>query len=295
MQVEKNTLSPEITRVVEKSTGKLVLSAVTLTGGLAANTKHVVLSDGSQVVVKTGVAGSSTLAVEGKMMEYVKAHTKLPIPRPFYSSPEMLVYEFVATDNCTSTLGEAAEKKAAELIAELHAITSESYGFDFDTIDTGVFQPNGRMQKWIPFFIENRLMFSAKIACEAGKIDADMMKRLESFAGVVQRYLDEPIRPSLLHGDLSSCCILCKDSKVVAFVDIGIYFGDNEMEFIYSTQRSTLSKAFFDRYNEIIPFRPGFFEVRRDIYNLYPLLIHAKVFGGVFIPRIDEILKRFGF
>ena len=68
MQVEKNTLSAALTRIVEHSTGKFVVSAATLSGGLVANTKHVVLSDGSQVVVKVSKDSSENLEVEGAVI-----------------------------------------------------------------------------------------------------------------------------------------------------------------------------------------------------------------------------------
>ncbi len=84
MQVENNPLSDQITRIVESSTGKLVVSAATLAGGFA-DAKHVVLSDGSQVVVKLSKDASGDLAVEGATMDYLKHHTQLPMPELFYS------------------------------------------------------------------------------------------------------------------------------------------------------------------------------------------------------------------
>jgi fructosamine-3-kinase len=39
--------------------------------------------------------------------------------------------------------------------------------------------------------------------------------------------------------------------------------------------------------------RPGFFEARRDIYNLYPLLVHTRLFGGGYAGSVARILERF--
>jgi fructosamine-3-kinase len=41
--------------------------------------------------------------------------------------------------------------------------------------------------------------------------------------------------------------------------------------------------------------RPGFFEARRDLYNLYPLLVHVRLFGGAYVSQVDATLRRFGF
>lgn len=292
MQVEKNPLPANITRIVEQSTGKLVLSAATLTGGFVANTKHVVLSDGSQVVVKVSKDISENLEIEGAMVKYLKEHSELPLAKQFYSSPELLIHEYILADG---TLDERSEEEAAEHLAKLHEITADSYGFDFDTIVSGVHQPNKQHTKWLPFFVENRLLHMAHAAYSENKLSSEMLSRIETLGGKLSNYLDEPPRPSLVHGDIWSTTILCYGGKVKAFVDPAIYYGDSEIEYTFSTKNSTLGKAFFDRYNEIRPFRPGYFEIRRHIYNLYPLLVHLRLFGDLYLSRIEEILKRFGY
>jgi hypothetical protein len=47
--------------------------------------------------------------------------------------------------------------------------------------------------------------------------------------------------------------------------------------------------------NKFIPIPAGFFEERRDIYNLYPLLVHVRLFGGGYVGQVGRILERFGY
>ncbi len=291
MQVENNPLSAKVTRIVESSTGKLVLSAATLAGGFS-DAKHVVLSDGSQVVVKLFKDSGGDPAVEGATMEYLKQHTRLPIPQVFYSGPDALVHEYVVADG---TLSAEYEPEAAEYLAKLHEITSDSYGFDFDTMRAGVRQPNPKTAKWVPFFTEHRLLYMAKQALDSGHLPADMMTRIEKFAEKTDAYLDEPEKPALLHGDITASTVLCYQGKIRAFVDPAIFFGDPEFEFVFDGEQSTLSKVFFDSYKAIRPFRAGFFEYRQSIYNLYPMLLNVKLSGSNCLPHIDATLKRFGF
>lgn len=291
MQVENNPLSAQVTRIVEASTGKLVVSAVTLAGGFA-DAKHVVLSDGSQVVVKLFKDSNSDLAIEGATMDFLKRHTQLPMPEVFYSGSDALVHEYIVADG---TLSRDSEPEAAEHLAKLHEITSDSYGFDFDTLRAGVRQPNPKTEKWVPFFVQNRLLYMAKQALDSGNLPAETMSRIEKFAGKADAYLDEPEKPALLHGDITASTVLCYQGKIKAFVDPAIYFGDPEFEFVFDGGQSSLSKAFFDRYNEIKPFRQGFFEYRQSIYNLYPMLLNVKLFGTECLPRINAVLSRFGF
>jgi fructosamine-3-kinase len=48
------------------------------------------------------------------------------------------------------------------------------------------------------------------------------------------------------------------------------------------------------RYAELRPIRDGFFETRRDLYNLYPLLVHTYYFGSGYLASVRRILDRFG-
>ncbi|MBO4521487.1 MAG: fructosamine kinase family protein [Alphaproteobacteria bacterium] len=290
MQVENNPLSARITQIVESSTGKLVVSAATLAGGFA-DAKHVVLSDGSQVVVKLFKDSNSNLAIEGAMMDYLKRNTQLPMPEVFYSGSDALVHEYIVADG---TLSRDSEPEAAEHLAKLHEITSDSYGFEFDTMRAGVSQPNAKMQKWVPFFVQNRLLYMAKQALDSGNLPVEVMTRIEKFAEKADAYLDEPEKPSLLHGDITASTVLCYQGKIKAFVDPAIFFGDPEFEFVFAGEQSSLSKAFYDRYNAIRPFRAGFFEYRQSIYNLYPMLLNVKLFGAECLPRITAVLSRFG-
>lgn len=290
MQVENNPLSAKITQIIEKATHRLVVSAVTLAGG-HTDAKHVVLSDGSQIVVKLPKGNGEKLAIEGATVDYLKEHTSLPMPKVFYSGDEVLVHEYVHADG---TLNTNSEPEAAEHLAKLHAFTAPQYGFDFDTLYSGVIQPNKKTAKWVPFFVENRLLFMARQALDFGNLPPETFGRIEKLAGQITRYLDEPEKPSLIHGDIWSSTILCHHGRVKAFVDPAICFADSEFEFAFSAAQSSLSKRFFARYNELRPFRPGF-EIRQSIYNFYPILLDIKIRDLSVLPRLETTLKRFGF
>ncbi|MBT6883000.1 MAG: fructosamine kinase, partial [Rhodospirillaceae bacterium] len=32
----------------------------------------------------------------------------------------------------------------------------------------------------------------------------------------------------------------------------------------------------------------------RDLYNLYPLLVHVRLFGGSYVSAVEKTLKQFG-
>jgi fructosamine-3-kinase len=86
--------------------------------------------------------------------------------------------------------------------------------------------------------------------------------------------------------------VLVRDGRIAGFVDPAIYFADPEIELAFSTLFSTFGEPFFRRYSEIRPLRPGFFEVRRDLYNLWPLLVHVRLFGGAYVASVERTLDK---
>jgi len=107
--------------------------------------------------------------------------------------------------------------------------------------------------------------------------------------------LIEPAKPSLIHGDAWTGNILALNDQIIGFLDPAIYFADAEIELAFTTLFGTFGDSFFGRYEEIRPIEPGFLEARLDIYNLYPLLVHVRLFGGSYVSSVERVLKRFGF
>ena len=88
--------------------------------------------------------------------------------------------------------------------------------------------------------------------------------------------------------------MLAKGDHITAFLDPAIYHADAEIELAFITLFNSFGEPFLERYAEIRPIRPGFFEVRRALYNLYPLLVHVYFFGGGYLASVRSALSRFG-
>jgi fructosamine-3-kinase len=154
--------------------------------------------------------------------------------------------------------------------------------------------PNGWGSSWLAFFRDRRLRYMAGEAHRAGRLPAATVGRVDEFAGRLAEWIAEPTRPSLIHGDAWGGNILCRQGRVAAFIDPAIYYADPEIELAFGTLFGTFGPAFFRRYGELRPIRAGFFEERRDLYNLYPLLVHARLFGGSYVGDVERTLARFG-
>jgi len=283
----------------------------------------VTLEDGRTVVAKTGDKGSG-LDIEGFMLQYLRQKGGLPVPDVLYAADDLLLMSCLET---AGGISPGAQAEAADLLAALHGVGAENFGFERDTVIGGLHQPNLETARWIDFFRDHRLLHMGRQALDSRRLPATLMERLEKLAAKLGDWIDTRGAPSLIHGDMwtgNVLCnhgrisgfvdpaiyyadaeielafstlfgnVLCNHGRISGFVDPAVYYADAEIELAFSTLFGTFGDAFFGRYREHRPIRPGFFEERVDLYNLYPLLVHVRLFGGSYVGSVDRTLTRFG-
>ncbi len=272
---------------IEAAAGSRPSGSQPLAGGCIADVVRVDLENGERVVAKRAPAGG--LAIEAWMLAYLARRSDLPVPQVIVGDDDLLVMTWI---DGPDRLDADAERHAAELLAALHAVEAEAYGLERDTLIGPLAQPNPWTDDWRSFFGEHRLVYMARIAHERGRLPDDTLAKVERLAGDLGRHIERPGPPSLLHGDMWSGNVLVRDGRIAGFVDPAVYHGDAEIELAFSTLFGTFGRAFFERYHELRPLAPGFFEVRCDLYNLYPLLVHAALFGGPYPAQVARIAER---
>ena len=273
-------------RAVAAALGAAPISAAPLRGGDIADVHKIEMPDGATYVVKSGGGG---FEVEAWMLRELARH--LPVPKVVHATPDMLIIEYLASGGA---LDAAAERHAADLLAALHGASADAFGLDRDTLIGGLTQPNPWTPSWCEFFRDQRLLYMARQALAAGRLANATMARIEKLAARLDQWIGEPAAPSLIHGDMWTGNVLVSGGRISGFVDPAIYYADPEIELAFSTLFGTFADAFFARYGELRPIRAGFFEVRRDLYNLYPLLVHVRLIGGGYAMRVDSVLDKLG-
>ncbi|MEG3616876.1 fructosamine kinase family protein [Magnetovibrio sp. PR-2] len=267
-----------------------------LSGGCVGDVNRAELSDGRTVVIKSAPEGTDEaqgIHVEGDMLIYLRTHSHLPVPDVLARTDGALVMEYL---NTGGGLSARVQDDAAHHVAKLHDIsTDDGFGFDFDTVIGGLHQPNPWTPSWVDFFRDQRLMSMGRDAERVGRMPTLLLNRLSQFCENLDRWILEPPSPSLLHGDMWSGNVLSAQHRITGFIDPAIYFGHAEIELAFTTLFSTFGRPFFDEYQKLRAIEPGFFEERLDIYNLYPLLVHVRLFGGSYVGSVERTLRKFGF
>jgi fructosamine-3-kinase len=281
------SLSDVLARILDEKP----LSVEPLSGGSIGEVYSVQLAN-REVVAKVDRGSVPKLDIEGWMLGYLRAESSLPVPEVIHSSLEILVMESLPG---ASTFSKGAEVDAARMLYKLHSITAKQHGLERDTLIGSLHQPNPLCGNWIDFFRDNRLLNMAREGVREGSVSLSAMTRIEKFASHLDEWLLEPEHPSLLHGDVWTTNVLASGDRITGFIDPAIYYGHPEIELAFITLFGTFGDTFFDVYQEQRAIPDGFLDVRKDIYNLYPLLVHTRLFGGSYLRSVESTIGRFGY
>lgn len=283
-------LDPRLTDAIASALGAPPQDATPLAGGCVAEVYRATVA-GERVVIKVDRAAAPQLHLEGRMLAYLAERSRLPVPRVLHAAPDLLVLSWIEGG---SSIDPGADRQAAELLADLHSISAADFGLEFDTLIGSLPQPNGPMTSWPDFFAERRLRYMGRQASEAGRLPNRTYNRVLAAAERCAEWLGHEPRPSLIHGDVWGGNVLARPGAIAGFIDPAIYYADAEVELAFIALFNCFGPAFWARYHELRPIDPAFAALRRDVYNLYPLLVHVRLFGGGYLGQLEGLLSRLG-
>ncbi len=176
-------------------------------------------------------------------------------------------------------------------LAAQHRVTASQHGLDHDNYIGRLPQSNKKHKDWIDFFVQERLEPQLKMAIDDGTLSSSTHQHFQRLYKQLPSLLpDEPA--SLLHGDLWSGNYFFIAGGDPAIYDPAVYYGNREIELAMTHLFGGFSSTFYDAYNQNFAIEPDFAS-RKDIYNLYPLLVHTNLFGSSYARRVQSIVKRF--
>lgn len=156
------------------------------------------------------------------------------------------------------------------------------FGWGTDNLIGSLPQPNGWSDDWAGFWAERRIRPLARELRERGALSAAQASIVEAVAERAGELLGPAAAadgPSLLHGDLWSGNVLFARDGAPLLIDPAMYVGHREVDLAMADLFGGFSGAFREAYDDAWPLQPGY-PRRRPAYQLYPLLVHARLFGG---------------
>ncbi|MDF0599929.1 fructosamine kinase family protein [Psychromarinibacter sp. C21-152] len=261
---------------VARLTGVAVEELSPLSGGDLSSVAAARLADGRAVVVKTGpLAGA-----EAEMLRAIAA-TGCPCPAVLAAAEDVLVMTRLADGGRPDAAAWAA---FGEALRRLHDAAGDAYGWPRDHAFGPVTIRNAPRPDWPAFWAERRL--TADIAA----LPADLARRVEALAARLPDLLPAAPPAALLHGDLWSGNVLWGPEGFSGVIDPACYHGHAEVDLAMLGLFGRLGDGFRDGHG---PAEPGEAE-RRPIYQLWPALVHLRLFGGGYRGMVERLLAETG-
>ena len=286
-----------------------VMSKTPVSGGDINRAYALLLSDGSRLFMKANRRENADFfRAEAEGLDALKATGAISVPgviaRGTDDNESFLLLEYIEEGRRSP----AASEELGRRLAQLHMADTENmtvsddmpgtanlvpggrYGFLHDNYIGAGFQCNEPAETWTEFFIERRLRPQFEKASYYW--DIDERKRIDRFLDRLDRYLAEPERPSLLHGDLWAGNYMIDRCGEPWLIDPAAYVGHAEADLAMTELFGGFDRRFYDAYRETAGIDPGYAD-RRDIYNLYHLLNHLNLFGGSYLYSVRSIVSRY--
>lgn len=195
----------------------------------------------------------------------------LPVPEVIAVQEDAILLKYIEQ-------GRPNMQQAGEYLGRLHSIHQNNFGFESDNYIGSLPQPNTIESRWSDFIIKHRLQFQIDLYFKNRHADAASKKVWQKLFQKIPDLMSHNPSAALLHGDLWSGNLYHgKDGPV--FIDPAVYRGDPLIELAFTELFGSFGASFYDAYRAQHPIDPVYKDLK-PFYQIYPLLVHANLFGG---------------
>jgi fructosamine-3-kinase len=282
------TRLPALARRAESLLGSAVVATSPVAGGDIATTTRLRLSDGTTALMKTlAHAPDGFFETEAAGLAWLAETGGVAVPEVLAADQECLILRWIEpgrnTPDAAAALGRA--------LAITHAAGAASYGAERDGFIGRLPLPNRPADTWAEFYAVRRVLPYLRLARDRGAVtDADAA----AVEAVVPRLAElvpaEP--PARLHGDLWNGNVLWGHDRAYV-IDPAAHGGHRESDLaMLALFGLPHLPRVLDAYAEASPLADGWTE-RVALHQLFPLLVHACLFGGGYGARAAEAARRY--
>lgn len=265
-----------------------VVATIPVAGGDICTSIRLRLSDGHSALIKTRPnAPADFFRIEADGLRWLASAGGADVPEVLAAEDDCLILGWVEPGRPSP---EAAER-FGRLLAQTHAAGAESFGGERDGFIGTLPLPNRAADTWPDFFATRRILPYLRLARDRSAVSPEDAQAIEA---VVRKIVDlsgpaEP--PARLHGDLWSGNVVWGQDRHAWLVDPAAYGGHRETDLAMLTLFGLPElQRMLDAYDEAAPLADGW-EDRVALHQLFPLLVHAAMFGGGYGARAGHAAR----
>lgn len=270
---------------VGRACAAAVWSTRRVAGGSINEAWAMELSDGRRLFVKTRAdAAAGEYAAEAAGLRWLGV--AIAVPEVVAVGDRFLALAFVEP----GVLDAAGEERLGRSLAAMHALGAPAFGFApcGGPLRLGaVVAPNDPCSTWAQFYARRRL---APLVPLAG-LSVAGRRAVEAVCECIDDLVGPVEPPARLHGDLWTGNVLAGDDGVARLIDPAAYGGHREIDLAMLRLFGTLPTRTFSAYHEAHALADGH-EDRVGLYQLFPLLVHAALFGGGYVQQAEALARR---
>ena len=269
---------------LETALGSAVRRRSALGGGSINAAERLLLDDGRTVFAKSRPgAGRNEFAAEAAGLRWLGDAPGPPVPGVlgFGSGPPFLALAWIPPGILTP---EGAERFGRAL-AELHLSGAPAHGALPPGAPDGLLRigpielRSPEREDWGSAYAEDRLLPLLRIAADGGAIGPEGAAAVERVCERIGELGGPSEPPSRLHGDLWSGNVLADEDGEGWLIDPAAHGGHREVDLAMLRLFGVPSPRILAAYEERWPLPQGHAE-RVELWQLFPLLVHAALFGG---------------
>ena len=283
------TRQPLVARRAEELLGSSVVATAPVAGGDISTATKLRLSDGTTAIVKTlPHSPERFFETEAAGLRWLAETGGVHVPEVLAVDAECLILRWVESGKN----GVEAAAAFGRALAVTHAAGAPSYGAPADGFIGRLPLPNKPAPTWAEFYAVRRVLPYLKVARDRGAVSDGEAATVESVIGRLTDLVpEEP--PARLHGDLWNGNVLWGHDGNVWVIDPAAYAGHREVDLAMLAMFGLphLPRV-LDAYDEATPLADGW-EDRLGLHQIFPLLVHACLFGGGYGARAADMAARY--
>jgi fructosamine-3-kinase len=265
---------------VESALGHEITRSVPASGGCINNGARLdTAAAGSFFLKWNASAPPEMFDAEADGLEALRGACTLRIPRPLARGggdhgPSWLLLEYVGPG---APAPDYWQRLGASL-AELHGAPADSgFGWRRANWIGSLTQANDEKASWAAFWRDLRIVPQLELARSNGFMRDDILDRLvEVIPDALRGFGDG----GLLHGDLWSGNAYATAEGAPIVIDPAVYRGDGEVDLAMTELFGGFGSRFYDAYDASRAISQEYEPFKRDLYQLYYLLVHVNLFGA---------------